>query len=274
MKNHRHDRRDELGVLSCLLSDRQSRGSAPAGRCALGENPPVVIRSRGNRSAAGRGRLESRWQANGRSSTCARAGRRGFSHHLLQHDGIFLPKRSRTHRDCRCSTSRRRSAPPSTLKISGRSVFSVTKYDKWLLIFSATRLCAITASNLSRPTEDDAQETHRLIYEELSRGQFLESSAAFLRSAIQRLADRGAEGVILGCTGLSVAAGEAFRGIGDPAVRHDRASRARRPLDRARSPQLSPNCYLSRASDGWMAAVRLRCLCNFGATSPRGPAAA
>jgi aspartate racemase len=54
------------------------------------------------------------------------------------------------------------------------------------------------------PTEDDAQETHRLIYEELSRGQFLDTSAAFLRSAIQRLADRGAEGVILGCTELSL----------------------------------------------------------------------
>jgi aspartate racemase len=54
------------------------------------------------------------------------------------------------------------------------------------------------------PGEDDAQETHRLIYEELSRGQFLDSSAAFLRSAIQRLADRGAEGVILGCTELSL----------------------------------------------------------------------
>ena len=54
------------------------------------------------------------------------------------------------------------------------------------------------------PAEDDAQETHRLIYEELSRGQFLDSSAAFLRSAIRRLAERGAEGVILGCTELSL----------------------------------------------------------------------
>ncbi|HEX3664010.1 MAG TPA: aspartate/glutamate racemase family protein [Rhizomicrobium sp.] len=54
------------------------------------------------------------------------------------------------------------------------------------------------------PGEEDAEETHRLIYEELSRGQFLDSSASFLRSAIQRLADRGAEGVILGCTELSL----------------------------------------------------------------------
>ena len=54
------------------------------------------------------------------------------------------------------------------------------------------------------PIEDDAQETHRLIYEELSCGRFLDSSAGFLRAAIRRLADRGAEGVILGCTELSI----------------------------------------------------------------------
>ena len=48
------------------------------------------------------------------------------------------------------------------------------------------------------------REAHRLIYEEPSRGQFLDSSAEFLRAAIQRLADRGAEGVILGCTELSL----------------------------------------------------------------------
>jgi aspartate racemase len=54
------------------------------------------------------------------------------------------------------------------------------------------------------PGEDDARETHRLIYEELSRGQFLDSSSRFLRAAIQTLAERGAEGVILGCTELSL----------------------------------------------------------------------
>jgi aspartate racemase len=54
------------------------------------------------------------------------------------------------------------------------------------------------------PSAEDAEETHRLIYEELSRGQFVESSATFLQSAIKRLAERGAEGVILGCTELSL----------------------------------------------------------------------
>ncbi len=57
---------------------------------------------------------------------------------------------------------------------------------------------------LITPDEDDAQETHRLIYEELSCGRFLDPSAGFLHAAIRRLADRGAEGVILGCTELSL----------------------------------------------------------------------
>lgn len=54
------------------------------------------------------------------------------------------------------------------------------------------------------PSEPDADETHRLIFEELSCGRLLEPSRKFLRDAIQRFADRGAEGVILGCTELSL----------------------------------------------------------------------
>jgi aspartate racemase len=52
------------------------------------------------------------------------------------------------------------------------------------------------------PVEDDARETHRIIYEELARGQFLDRSRDFLGAAIARLKNRGAEGVILGCTEL------------------------------------------------------------------------
>jgi aspartate racemase len=56
--------------------------------------------------------------------------------------------------------------------------------------------------NILSPDEDDARETHRIIYEELARGHFPESSREFLRGAIVRLKERGAEGVILGCTEL------------------------------------------------------------------------
>jgi aspartate racemase len=58
--------------------------------------------------------------------------------------------------------------------------------------------------DLITPDDADARETHRLIYEELSRGRFLDSSRQFLCAAIDRLADRGAEGVVLGCTELSL----------------------------------------------------------------------
>jgi aspartate racemase len=52
------------------------------------------------------------------------------------------------------------------------------------------------------PDAEDAKETNRIIYEELSRGRFEDSSRRFLAAAIARLAARGAEGVILGCTEL------------------------------------------------------------------------
>lgn len=52
------------------------------------------------------------------------------------------------------------------------------------------------------PDDDDARETHRVIYEELARGRFLDSSREYFRGAIARLKERGAEGVILGCTEL------------------------------------------------------------------------
>jgi aspartate racemase len=50
------------------------------------------------------------------------------------------------------------------------------------------------------PEADDAAETGRVIYEELVRGQFLDSSRDAYRAIITRLIARGAQGVILGCT--------------------------------------------------------------------------
>ena len=50
------------------------------------------------------------------------------------------------------------------------------------------------------PEGDDAGEVHRVIYEELCCGRFLEPSRARYREIIARLVARGAEGVILGCT--------------------------------------------------------------------------
>lgn len=52
------------------------------------------------------------------------------------------------------------------------------------------------------PEGADAAEVNRVIYEELTRGQFLEASRGRYRDIIARLVARGADGIILGCTEL------------------------------------------------------------------------
>ena len=50
------------------------------------------------------------------------------------------------------------------------------------------------------PEEDDRKEVHRVIYDELCRGVIRESSRQRFAQVIRDLVERGAEGVILGCT--------------------------------------------------------------------------
>jgi aspartate racemase len=50
------------------------------------------------------------------------------------------------------------------------------------------------------PDREGRQEVHRVIYEELVQGEIKESSREKFKQIIGRLAERGAEGVILGCT--------------------------------------------------------------------------
>jgi aspartate racemase len=58
--------------------------------------------------------------------------------------------------------------------------------------------------NVIVPDAPDRAEVHRIVYEELCRGRILdESRAAFLR-AIGRLVANGAQGVVLGCTEISL----------------------------------------------------------------------
>jgi len=52
------------------------------------------------------------------------------------------------------------------------------------------------------PGETEAAEVHRIIYEELAHDRLLESSRETLRSIVAGLVDRGAQGVVLGCTEL------------------------------------------------------------------------
>jgi aspartate racemase len=50
------------------------------------------------------------------------------------------------------------------------------------------------------PEGDDARETDRIIYDELIRGKFLETSRAAYRDIMARLVARGADAIVLGCT--------------------------------------------------------------------------
>ncbi len=52
------------------------------------------------------------------------------------------------------------------------------------------------------PEGEDHALVDRVIYEELIRGKFLDSSRAAYRAVIARLVSRGAEGIVLGCTEL------------------------------------------------------------------------
>ena len=52
------------------------------------------------------------------------------------------------------------------------------------------------------PQGADAEEVSRVIYEELVRGKFLDSSRARHREIIARLVAQGAQGIVLGCTEL------------------------------------------------------------------------
>ncbi|TDV52225.1 aspartate/glutamate racemase family protein [Actinophytocola oryzae] len=54
------------------------------------------------------------------------------------------------------------------------------------------------------PEADDRAEVHRVIYEELVMGVVREESRQAYRDVIARLVDRGAQGVILGCTEIEL----------------------------------------------------------------------
>jgi aspartate racemase len=52
------------------------------------------------------------------------------------------------------------------------------------------------------PEAEDREDVHRIIYEELCRGIITEESRRRVKDVAERLAARGAEGILLGCTEL------------------------------------------------------------------------
>ena len=64
------------------------------------------------------------------------------------------------------------------------------------------------------PTEPDQETVHRIIYEELCLGTFLDSSRQAYLEVIDRLVAAGCEGVILGCTEIELLLPiEAYAGV-------------------------------------------------------------
>lgn len=76
------------------------------------------------------------------------------------------------------------------------------------------------------PPPDDRALVDRTIFEELVHGEFRDASRASFRRVIERLVERGAEGVILGCTeiGMLVGPGDASVPLFDSATIHARAA--------------------------------------------------
>ena len=58
------------------------------------------------------------------------------------------------------------------------------------------------------PDEADRVEVHRVIFEELTQGRVLDSARAAYLAVLDRLAQKGAEGAILGCTEISMLLGQ------------------------------------------------------------------
>jgi aspartate racemase len=57
------------------------------------------------------------------------------------------------------------------------------------------------------PSGDDAEETHRIIYDELVHGVVRDESRVALQAVAGRLLDAGAQAVVLGCTELAMILG-------------------------------------------------------------------
>lgn len=59
------------------------------------------------------------------------------------------------------------------------------------------------------PTPEQQAQVHRIIYEELCRGQILDASREVYREIMADLVGRGAQGIILGCTEIGLLVGPA-----------------------------------------------------------------
>lgn len=73
--------------------------------------------------------------------------------------------------------------------------------------FYKNRLCERHGLRVLVPNPQDRQTTHRIIYEELCRGRIVAESRAEYRRVMSDLVRQGAQGIILGCTEISLLVG-------------------------------------------------------------------
>ncbi len=70
--------------------------------------------------------------------------------------------------------------------------------------FYRGRLKALHGLEVLVPEAEDRRAVHRIIYAELCAGRIQPASRDVYRGVIRRLAERGAEAVILGCTEITL----------------------------------------------------------------------
>ncbi|PKH22224.1 aspartate/glutamate racemase [Enterobacterales bacterium CwR94] len=58
--------------------------------------------------------------------------------------------------------------------------------------------------NVLVPEEDDRAQVHRIIYDELCLGDIRDASRQIYREVMQRLVDKGADAIIMGCTEITL----------------------------------------------------------------------
>lgn len=75
--------------------------------------------------------------------------------------------------------------------------------------FYTGRLRDVHRLDVRVPDEADRAIVHRIIYEELCRGQVLDASRDQFRRIMRGMVDRGAQGIILGCTEIAMLVGRA-----------------------------------------------------------------
>ena len=73
--------------------------------------------------------------------------------------------------------------------------------------FYAGRLRERHGLEVITPDADDRATVHRVIYDELCHGRVLDASRETYRRIMERLIERGAQGVILGCTEITMLIG-------------------------------------------------------------------